>query len=103
MYTYIDGDGYLQPMSRRVQFTLTDRQHSFLVDESARTGLSMAELVRRSIDTTYRPETRPRLSGFAINVALARRPDAAVVGRIPPGSLDGHGRRGPRGRGRGPD
>ncbi len=68
-------------MSRRTQITLTDRQHAFLIDESFRTGLSMAELVRRSVDTVYRPHQRPRLRGYLVSVGVWRRPDAAVVGR----------------------
>ena len=67
--------------------TLTDRQHAFLLDESGRTGLSLAELVRRAIDGTYRPHDRRRLQGVELSVGLWRRPDAAVVGRRPPGRL----------------
>jgi hypothetical protein len=93
VYTSIHGDLHLQQMSRRTQVTLTDRQHSFLFEEAARTGLSMAELIRRAVDSVYRPATRPRLKGFAVNLAVARRPDAAVVGRVPPGSLDENGLR----------
>lgn len=40
-------------MSHRTQITLTDAQYERLQSESARTGLSMAELVRRAIDETY--------------------------------------------------
>jgi len=69
-------------MSFRAHFTLTDWQHAFLVDESLRTGLSMAELVRRAIDATYRRERRPTVAGFYANLGIARRPDAAVVGRL---------------------
>lgn len=68
-------------MSRRTQFTLTDRQHGFLVDESNRTGLSMAELVRRAIDRVYRPFSRPSVRGVEVSVGVWRRPDAAVAGR----------------------
>ena len=68
-------------MSRRSQIVLTDRQLAFLLDESARTGLSLAELVRRAIDTVYRPHGRDRLPGVALSVAVWRRPDAAVAGR----------------------
>jgi hypothetical protein len=70
-------------MSRRTQIILTDRQHAFLLDESSRSGLSLGELVRRAIDTVYRPHSRPRVSGFEVSVGLWRRPDAAVVGRRP--------------------
>lgn len=69
-------------MSRSVHFTLTDGQHSFLIEESVRTGLSMAELVRRAVDATYRPSLRPVVAGFWVNVGLTRGPDAAVVGRF---------------------
>jgi len=69
-------------MSRSVHFTLTDGQHAFLVEESVRTGLSMAELARRALDSTYRPTLRPIVSGFTFNLALTRGPDPAVVGRV---------------------
>ena len=69
------------PMSRRTQLTLTDRQHAFLIGESIRTGLSMAELVRRAIDRVYRPELRPKVPGYELSLGLWKRPDAAIVGR----------------------
>jgi hypothetical protein len=74
MYTYIT-------LSRRTQITLTDRQHLFLRDESERTGLPMAELIRRAVDTTYRPFSRPRLRGFELSLGMWREPDAALAGR----------------------
>ncbi len=70
-------------MSRRTQITLSDRQHSFLLSESDRTGLSLAELVRRAVDKTYRPNVRQRVDGVELSVGFWRRPDAAVVGRRP--------------------
>jgi hypothetical protein len=70
-------------MSRRTQIILTDRQYSFLHQEAARSGLSVAELVRRAIDHSYRPELRPKLRGFELSAALWKRPDAALVGRRP--------------------
>ena len=72
---------YTSIMSRKTQITLTDRQHAFLLDESFRTGLSLAELVRRSIDTVYRPHQRPRLRGYLVSFGVWRRPDAAMAGR----------------------
>jgi hypothetical protein len=60
---------------------LSDRQHAFLRDEAARTGLSLAELVRRAIDYAYRPHSRPRLRGFELSLGLWKRPDAALLGR----------------------
>jgi hypothetical protein len=68
----------------RVHVTLTDRQIAFLADESERTGLSTAELVRRAIDSTYRRKTRPSLRGYELSVGLWRLPDPALVGRRPP-------------------
>jgi hypothetical protein len=82
-YTYIDGCVHLHHMSRKTQITLTDRQHAFLHDEKARTGLSLAELVRRAIDQVYRPHQRPRVEGLELSLGVWRRPDAAVVGRRP--------------------
>ena len=69
-------------MSRPVHITITDGQYALLLEESVRTGLSMAELVRRAIDATYRPLLRPVVRGFHVNVAMTRGPDAAVVGRV---------------------
>lgn len=46
-------------MAHRTQITLTDAQYEALVERSARTGLSLAELTRRALDSTYRlPEER---------------------------------------------
>jgi hypothetical protein len=81
VYTYTDGYRHLRLMSRKTQLTLTDRQHAFLLGESIRTGLSMAELMRRAIDRVYRPELRPKVPGLEISLGLWRRPDAAVIGR----------------------
>jgi hypothetical protein len=81
VYTSTDGYIHLHHMSRRTQVTLTDRQHAFLVDESIRTDLSLAELVRRAIDRTYRPELRPRLRGYELSLGIWQRPDAAIIGR----------------------
>jgi hypothetical protein len=70
-----------RPMSRKTNITLTDRQHAFLVSESARTGLSIAELVRRAIDGTYRPGALPLWRGFELSAGVFKRPNAAVIGR----------------------
>lgn len=45
MYTYI--------MSHRTQITLTDSQYEQLKHQSERTGLGLAELVRRSLTNTF--------------------------------------------------
>ena len=76
-----DGPVYTVPMSRRTHMILTDRQHAFLVQESKRTGLPQAELVRRAIDYAYRPNTRSRVRGFEISLGAWKTPDAAVIGR----------------------
>jgi hypothetical protein len=68
-------------IGRRFHLILSDRQLAFLSDESERTGLSMGELVRRAVDTTYRPHVRPRVNGVQISVGVWRHPDAAVIGR----------------------
>lgn len=68
-------------MSRRTQITLTDRQHALLLDEAFRSGLSLAELVRRAVDCVYRPYQPPRVGGVEVSIGVWRRPDAAVVGR----------------------
>ena len=74
MYIYIIG-------SRRTQITLTDRQHEFLIDESVRTGLPMAELIRRAVDAVYRPVSRKSARGWELAVTVLREPDPAVVAR----------------------
>jgi hypothetical protein len=68
-------------MSRRTQIVLTDRQHAFLLEEKLRTGVSLAELVRRAIDETYRAASRPRVPGVEFTLGVWRRPDAGAIGR----------------------
>ena len=73
---------YISGMSRRTQITFTDRQHAMLIDESNRTGLPMAELVRRSVDRTFRPVSRrPFVRGFEVSLGLWRGLDAAFAAR----------------------
>jgi hypothetical protein len=69
-------------VSRRTQITLTDQQHQLLVEESIRSSVSMAELVRRAIDATYRPLTRPIVRGYHLNVGMQRAIDPATIGRL---------------------
>jgi hypothetical protein len=40
-------------MSHRTQITLTDAQYARLLEESERTGVGLAELVRRALATVY--------------------------------------------------
>jgi hypothetical protein len=72
---------YIYIMAKRTQITLTDRQHALLLDEAFRSGLSMDELVRRAVDSTYRPYLRPSVGGVEVSFGVWRRPDAAVVAR----------------------
>jgi hypothetical protein len=62
---------------------MTERQYDFLFDEANRTGLAVAELVRRAVDQVYRPSPRTRVPGVEVSIGVWRRPDAAVVGRRP--------------------
>ena len=41
----------------------------------------MAELVRRAVDRTFRPISRPTVRGFELSLGLWREPDAAVIAR----------------------
>ncbi len=40
-------------MSHRTQITLTDAQYTRLIEESRRSGVGLAELVRRALDAHY--------------------------------------------------
>ena len=42
-------------MSHRTQITLTDDQYARLLEESRRTGLGPAELMRRAVERSYGP------------------------------------------------
>lgn len=48
-------------MSHRTQITLTDEQYDRLRAESRRTGVGLAELVRRALDRTYGTKRRQDL------------------------------------------
>jgi hypothetical protein len=39
----------------RLQITISHTQYAFLNEEAGRSSVSMAELIRRAIDTTYAP------------------------------------------------
>jgi hypothetical protein len=65
----------------RFNLFMTEAQHRCLMREANRTGLAAAELVRRAIDSAYRPEVRPRVDGIEVSLGLWRRPDAAVARR----------------------
>lgn len=72
---------YTCGMRVRTQVMLEPEQYDYLLGESARTGLSRSELIRRALDETYRPEARIRLRGFDLGIGVWRSPDAALAGR----------------------
>jgi len=41
----------------------------------------MAELVRRSIDSVFRPNVRPQARGWQFTFGMFRDPDVAIVAR----------------------
>ena len=45
---------------RRTQITLSDEQYARLRRESRRSGLGLAELVRRAVDATFPGEATPK-------------------------------------------
>ncbi len=73
-------DDHVQ-MAMDIHVLVRSDQHSTLLEESARSGLPMAELIRRAIDATYAPERRPAAKGVEVSVGIWRRLDAAVTGR----------------------
>ena len=75
-------------MSHRTQITLTDRQHAVLKRESERTGLGLAELVRRAPSASY--ETGDGLDDDALDESFGAWRDrdfdgAAYVEELRPG------------------
>jgi hypothetical protein len=78
-------------MSHRTQITLNDEQYARLRAESEQTGVGVAELVRRAVDTSYRTVSREeRLAaieaGFgAWGDEVHDEDGAAYVERIRPG------------------
>jgi hypothetical protein len=73
------GPMHPRTMAHRTQIVLTDAQYDRLRAESARTGLALAELVRRAVDERY-PERRPSDPGVepSSDVAAAIRRAAGV-------------------------
>jgi Ribbon-helix-helix protein, copG family len=75
---------------RRTQISLTDEQYERLRDESARTGLSLAELIRRTLDERYGSVSdaeRLRLLGSAFGAWSGRdETGAEYVERIRSGT-----------------
>lgn len=63
----------------RTQITLTDAQYDRLMEESARRGASMAELVRQAVDKAY---NRPTVEEFdaALDAACGAWADRDFTG-----------------------
>lgn len=59
-------------MSHRFQVVLSDQQYEFLDEEANRSSVSMAELVRRALDTAYGIGQTDRVV-FSISHTLGRR------------------------------
>jgi hypothetical protein len=70
-----------QQMGMHIHVLVRSDEHSALLEESARSGLPMAELIRRAIDAVYEPSRRPAARGVELSVGVWRRLDAAVTGR----------------------
>jgi hypothetical protein len=62
---------YLCVMTHRMQINLTDVQYSYLDAEADRSSVSVAELVRRAVDTTYGLSDSRRL--VVVEHTLGRR------------------------------
>jgi hypothetical protein len=58
-------------MSHRFQIVLSERQYAFLDAEADRSSVSMAELIRRAIDTAYGLSGEQRV--HVISHTLGRR------------------------------
>jgi hypothetical protein len=83
MSTYLDvpARGTHGRIGRKLQIHITDRQYEGLRRESARSGLPMAELIRRAVDATYRPGSGFAVRGMQVSLDVWRDPDAAVAGK----------------------
>jgi hypothetical protein len=70
-------------MSTRFHVILEDHQYRFLTEESGRLSVSVAELIRRAIDSTFSLDSGRRTAGLEVSFGVWRRPDAAIAGRRP--------------------
>ena len=70
-------------MPTRFHVLLEDHQYRFLTEESGRLSVSVAELIRRAIDSAFSLEPTRRTPGIEVSFGVWRRPDAAVAGRRP--------------------
>jgi len=64
-------------MAPRFHVILTPTQYAFLSTEAERSSVSMGELIRRAIDTTYGPTGAKRV--HLITHTLGRRPGVRLT------------------------
>jgi hypothetical protein len=69
-------------MSHRIQVALTNEQYAFLDSEADRSSVSVAELIRRAIDTTYGPYDGSGPKVHVISHELGRRPGIRFGSRL---------------------
>ena len=72
-----------EPVSIRIHIQISEKMYRRLTTIANRTGLSVAELIRRAIERVYWPADLPKMKGFEISVGIWKRPDASIVGRRP--------------------
>jgi hypothetical protein len=65
-------------MPHRLQITISETQYAFLDGEASRSSVSMAELIRRAIDTTYEPSGTRKV--LVVSHVLGRRPGVRLKG-----------------------
>jgi hypothetical protein len=65
-------------MSHRLQITISNEQYTFLDEEADRSSISIAELVRRALDTTYALAEPPRMR--VIEHTTGRRSGRSIEG-----------------------
>ena len=58
-------------MAHRLHIVVSSNQYAFLTDESKRSSVSMGELIRRALDSTYGPGGTRRV--HVITHTLGRR------------------------------
>jgi hypothetical protein len=63
-------------MSHRLHIAISSEQYAFLTAEADRTSLSVAELVRRALDTVFGPTGERRV--VEISRLLGRRPGRRI-------------------------
>jgi hypothetical protein len=70
-------------VSRKFTLTLEERQYLALSDESERSSVPVAELIRRAIDDAFGLAAGRRRPGLGVTFGVWRHPDAALLGRRP--------------------